>query len=489
MLSTATNIYDNLFCNTTPLGDDEIQQESSYLSENDRGAKGSTELLKNHIRATQGTKTKYIALSALSSNAITTDIEEDGVISTTEISIVFQQCAQATKQFKEIVTKYDYGKATMIPMYADSSKPASSGRWSNKTINILDNPALVTLAHARAYTSDIIKLTPANSTERQTQVWSLESARNSVSEDLKNLVDDKFYALPLDEQGGTVYLKLLFDIVYNMTEPVIRALQKWLKNFRRNRINKVVEENVLIFTTTCKNICKRLDEIGQLPLDAVTDILEGLTKCSHHDFSETFAHYRTIANQSLVTVPSFKNKTVLEKVLMYLTEAKDLYIVYTVNGTWKFKFRSYFTTDGRIDLICFNCGKAGHGVRDCKEPRNQARIDKNVAEFREKKQSQGNYRNKGSGGKAGGEYQRKTFTKTTGSEKINNVTDKSPTNNNSKKKGKKAGKVGEATPKDPTPVIGVTQLGEYMQKMVTLSSDPNLAATAQIISDLCQGKV
>ena len=316
MSSTATNIYDNLFCNTTPLGDDEIQQESSYLSENDRGAKGSTELLKNHIRATQGTKTKYIALSALSSNAITTDIEEDGVISTTEISIVFQQCAQATKQFKEIVTKYDYGKATMIPMYADSSKPASSGRWSNKTINILDNPALVTLAHARAYTSDIIKLTPANSTERQTQVWSLESLRNSVSEDLKNLVDDKFYALPLDEQGGTVYLKLLFDIVYNMTEPVIRALQKWLKNFRRNGINKVFEENVLIFTTTCKNICKRLDEIGQLPLDAATDILEGLTKCSHHDFSETFAHYRTIANQSLVTVPSFKNKTVLEKVLI-----------------------------------------------------------------------------------------------------------------------------------------------------------------------------
>ena len=157
-----------------------------------------------------------------------------------------------------------------------------------------------------------------------------------------------------------------------------------------------------------------------------------------------------------------------------------------MDGTWKFKFRSYFTTDGRIDLICFNCGKAGHGVRDCKEPRNQARIDKNVAEFREKKQSQGNYRNKGSGGKAGGGYQRKTFTKTTGSEKINNVT---PTNNNSKKKGKKAGKLGEATPKDPTPVIGVTQLGEYMQKMVTLSSDPNLAATAQIISDLCQGKV
>ena len=132
--------------------------------------------------------------------------------------------------------------------------------------------------------------------------------------------------------------------------------------------------------------------------------------------------------------------------------------------------------------------------RFCSRHRHRYRISlislgSNLAEFREKKQSQGNYRNKGSGGQAGGGYQRKTFTKTTGGEKINNVTDKSPTNNKSKKKGKKAGKLGEASPKDPTPVIGVTQLGDYMQKMVTLSSDPNLAATAQIIADLCQGKV
>ena len=411
--STTRNKYDILFSNNTPLGDEEIRQESSTLSESDRGTKGSPEYNKNHHRATLGTSTKFITLSALTSKGITTEIEEEGVISTSDISIMFQQCGQATKQLMEIVTKFDYVKAVEIPVYADASKPASGGRWSNKTINILENPALVTLDHVKAYSADIIRLTPVNSSARQTQVWFLESVRNSLSEDLQTLVDDKFYVLPLDEQGGSVYLKLLFDIVYNMTEPVIRALHKWLKNFRHNGLNKVYEENVLIFSTTCKNICKRLDEIGQLPLDAVTDILEGLIKCSHRDFSDTFVHYRTLNNQSIVPVPSH-NKTVFEKVMMYLTQAQDLYIVYTVNGTWKFKFKSYFTGEGRIDLICFNCGKVGHGVRDCKEPHDQTRIDKNVAEFREKKQSQGNYRNKGPGGQAGGVYHRKTFTKTTG---------------------------------------------------------------------------
>jgi hypothetical protein len=192
-------------------------------------------------------------------------------------------------------------------------------------------------------------------------------------------------------------------------------------------------------------------------------------------------------------VPS-KGKTVYEKIMIYLEQAQDLYIVYTVNGTWKFKFRSYYTGEGLIDLICFNCGKKGHGVRDCKEPLDQTRIDKNAAEFREKKQNQGTYCNKGPGGQSGGGYQWRTFTKTTGGEKVNKITEKSPTNNKkskywSKKKGKKAGKLEEAPPKDPTPTLSLVQLGEHMQKMVTLLSDPNQASVAQMISDLCQGKV
>ncbi len=488
MSSATTSKYDNLFA-STDLDDDDIKLESSFLSENDRGAKGSPELAKNYIRATKGTNTKFITLRSLKSNNVTTETEEDGVIDTADISTVFQQCGLATKQFKEICTEFDYGKMVEIPEYADSSKPATKGRWSNKTINLLENPTSVSLEHVKAYTSDLIRRTKADSTARQTQFWSLKALQKSVSGDLKTLIDDKFDVLPIDEQGGSVYLKLLFDIVYNMTEPVIRALHKWIKNFRRNGIKLVIDENVLIFVTTCKNICKRLDEIGQLPLDAVTDILEGLIKCSHSEFSDTFAHYRTLAGQSLLTVPSFKNKTVYEKVMIYLEQAQDLYIVYTVNGTWKFKFKSYYTGTGVHDLICFNCGKKGHGVRNCKEPRDQARIDKNLAEFREKKKSQGNFRNNRSGGQAGGGYQRRTFTKTTGDEKVNNITEKSITNNKSKKKGKKAGNLGEAPPKDPTPMISLAQLGEHMQKMVTLSSDPNQAAVAQMVSDLCQGKV
>ena len=472
------------------MDDKDIRQESSVLSEKDRGAKGSSELLKNHHRATKGTEIKFITLQGLTSGGTTTDTEEEGVVTTEDVSVVYRQCAEATRQLQAIVAKFDYHKAIDIPELLDDSRPASSGRWGNKTTNLLENPASIPLATVRKYVKDTMQNTEDDAPARQTQLWSLESVRASLSNDLRFLVDSKFDVLPITEQGGSVYLKLLFDIVYNMTEPVIRALHKWLKTFRQNGLNKVRGENVLVFSTTAKNICKRLAEVNSLPSDAATDILEGLVKASHEEFSNTFKHYRTLANQSLLTVAPFKNKTVLEKIMLYLTEAEDLYIVYTVDNTWKYKHAtSYYTGEGRVDLICFNCGKVGHGVRDCKEPRDQARIDKMVAEFREKKKSQGNFRNKGPGGQGGGGYHRKTFTKTTGGDKVNQVSDKSPTKDKMKKKDKKSKKSGEPSPKAPTSAIDLSLLGAHFEKMGTAASDPNQAAMAQMFADLCQGKV
>jgi hypothetical protein len=168
-----------------------------------------------------------------------------------------------------------------------------------------------------------------------------------------------------------------------------------------------------------KNIGTRLSKVNSLPSYAATD-LEGLVKALHGDFSKTFSHLLTLSNQTILSFGSLKIKTVMKKITLFLTEEEDLYIVYTVNGTWKYKHATLYYTGDHIDLICFNCGKVGNAVPDCKEPRDQFCIDKSVAQYRDKKKSGGNFCNNGSGGRGSegyqggrgnGGYQRKSFNK------------------------------------------------------------------------------
>ena len=195
--------------------------------------------------------------------------------------MVFQQCGEATKELTRIVTQYDYHKAVVIPELVDASKAPSSGRWGTKPVNLLKNPTAVLLDNIKEYVSDTMQYTPPDSPAKQTQLWLLETIRDSLSNDLRTLADSKFDVLPVSQQGGSVYLKLIFDIIYNMTEPVVRALHKWIKNFRHNGLLKVKGENVLVFAAAAKIICQRLSEVNSLPSDAASDILEGLTKASH----------------------------------------------------------------------------------------------------------------------------------------------------------------------------------------------------------------
>ena len=387
----------------------------------------------------------------------------------------------------------DSVKAVHIPILLDATLPASGGRWGNKTVNLLDSPTAVTLGTVKQYTSDTNKYAKADSPARQTQAWFLDALRNSISSDLKALVDKKFDALPVSEKGGSVYLKMIFDIVYHMTDPVIRALQTWIKRFGKNGLQKVKGENVLVFSSAASIIAKRLDEVNALPSDADTDILAGLCKASHEGFSNTFANLKNLTNQTLISVGTLKGKTVLEKILLFLTEADDLYIVYTINGTWKYKHATSYYSGATEDLICWNCGAAGHSVRDCKQPKNQARIDKSVEQYRDKKKkSGGDFRKSGTsgrgGGSGGGGYSRNQFSKSKEGETARFVKDKTNTKSNKKKENDKSKEKSDKSGDTPT-TFGLAQLGAHFSNMVTTATDPNQANMAQMLADLLQGKV
>jgi hypothetical protein len=215
----------------------DIMQESSCLAAKDCGAKGLTKLQKNFVCATKSTTTKYMTIKGLSKEIGET--EEEGVITTSDIAAVFQTCAEASKDLERIVVIYNYNTAVNIPVLCDSSKDPSSGQWINKTVNLLHNPTGVTIETVKQYTHNVLKFSPKTDPTRQTQDWLLTAIKNSTRNNLWAHIDKNFDRLPVWEQDGSVYLKMIFDIVYNMTYTVIQALQKWIKTFSKNGLLKV----------------------------------------------------------------------------------------------------------------------------------------------------------------------------------------------------------------------------------------------------------
>ena len=82
---------------------------------------------------------------------------------------------------------------------------------------MLKNVKTLSLNAMKEYMSDTLKFDKANGTGPQDQHWLLKLIHNSCSSDLQDIIDETFNELPVHQQGGPVYLKLIYDIVFNMT--------------------------------------------------------------------------------------------------------------------------------------------------------------------------------------------------------------------------------------------------------------------------------
>jgi hypothetical protein len=113
----------------------------------------------------------------------------------------------------------------MILKLVDKTLSANAGKWAAPTTtNMLEDVKTLTLDAVTEYKSDTLEFDKTNGTGHQDQHWLLKLICNSCSSDLHNIVDKTFNELPDHQQGGFVYLKLIYDVVFNMTEPVIYVL-------------------------------------------------------------------------------------------------------------------------------------------------------------------------------------------------------------------------------------------------------------------------
>ncbi len=73
--------------------------------------------------------------------------------------------------------------------------------------------------------------------------WVKEFLTNSCCINLEKLINEKFAQLYEYEQGGITYLKIALDEMFTMSNMVVTLLQNFLKQFAKEGIAKVPNED------------------------------------------------------------------------------------------------------------------------------------------------------------------------------------------------------------------------------------------------------
>ena len=175
-----------------------------------------------------------------------------------------------------------------------------------------------------------------------------------------------------------------------MTNDVVTDLQKFVKNFAEEGLLKTVGENVLEAAAHIKAVSERLSEVNQLPLEAPTYVLQGLTNFSVPGFTGPF---ELIPNQervtkmatpvSLVNTPSDTLKRVLNIIQL---ENNSYHYLNTSNAcnAPQGNRGHHAAQQPHQTTICFNCDNL-HLIPDCKCPRDEANIARNMKTYTEKR--------------------------------------------------------------------------------------------------------
>ena len=159
-----------------------------------------------------------------------------------------------------------------------------------------------------------------------------------------------------------------------MTNDLVSALQTFLKTFSDIGLTKTVGENVAEATAQVKAVCERLSKVNQLPQEAPTFVLQGLTKRSVPEFTGPLT---PILNQERVnqmgTVVSLTNTFVakLTQVLAIVVLANNSYQLLNTSNAWNIPKGKRGHHASQLTPECLNCGKP-HLLPDHKCPRDES---------------------------------------------------------------------------------------------------------------------
>ena len=403
----------NIFGNATALDNAAIASSLSTHKKEDRASMDLKTLNRVKHEATKQLDIIFKVQSALGTSGVKG--EENPDLDTTVMATVFAENTHVLDKMSRVIEDYDMVSAIQIRKVADptATHPANN-KYEPNYIDLLKEIGTLSLDEVKEYSGDIMKYDLAGGVNRQNLVWLLLLVRNNESSSIAALIESAFEKLDIHHRNGAVYLKMVLDLCFSIDEHVIESLKVYITRFGKNGLSAFEGENVNMAAVEIIAIARRLDQLGELPTDAPKTVLKGLQKVTHnYDFKQTFVLIGNLQNQSVISFSgSTTNAKPLALIETYFEQAKTLYTSAVLRNQWAGRRPNNNRVNNMANnlvLVCWNCG-GNHSLKDCKEEKDQAKIQKAKDAFFENKRktSAQNHRTRGDGGKDKG-YSRSGF--------------------------------------------------------------------------------
>jgi hypothetical protein len=402
----------NIFGNATALDDAAIASSLSTHKKEDRASMDLKSLNRVKYEATKQLDMIFKVQSALGTSGVTG--EENPDLDTTVMATVFAENTHVLDKMSRVIEDYDMVSAIQIRKVADPTATHPRNKYETNYIDLLKEIGTLDLDEVKEYSGDIMKYDVADGVNRQNLVWLLLLVRNNESSSIAALIEPAFEKLDIHHRNGAVYLKMVLDLCFSIDEHVIESLKVYITRFGKNGLSAFEGENVNMAAVEIIAIARRLDQLGELPNDAPKTVLKGLQKVTHnYEFKQTFVLIGNLQNQSVISFSgSTTNAKPLELIETYFEQAKSLYTSAVLRNQWAGRRPNNNRVNNMANnlvLVCWNCG-GNHSLKDCKEEKDQAKIQKAKDAFFENKRKAGapNNRTRGDGGKDKG-YSRSGF--------------------------------------------------------------------------------
>jgi hypothetical protein len=121
-------------------------------------------------------------------------------------------------------------------------------------------------------------------------IWVKDLLAALMDTELKRQVDEQYRELDLYQQGGISYFKIVVDTVFKMSSMTEESLKSFIKDFGKNCLAKVPNENVCLITFQVDVVAKHLADSSLLRSESLTQYVEGFTYCSVPKFKIVFVN-------------------------------------------------------------------------------------------------------------------------------------------------------------------------------------------------------